>query len=184
MPDIQGGRRVTVNAEELLRVVNQVADIASSGSNVVRLRWAMPDRPSAGSGHRLVLSARAEDVGDVEVVIMPAVVEVGDGEIAFNLRNLQQYLRGKTHLVTIATPAGDAQQVRGSMGVFTHRGGPTVIMMPMLVAADQPPAEEAEPAADGGGEEKEAGDHSAESATEEVQASPRRRERRRQDQGG
>ena len=107
VPVTEGGRRVMVHAEELLRAVNQVAEIASEGSNIARLRW------SAG---QLVISARAADIGEAEVSIR-AVVEGEDGEIAFNLRNLQQYLRGKTDIVTIATVPGDDAQVRGTPGV-------------------------------------------------------------------
>jgi DNA polymerase III subunit beta len=176
VPDVAGGRRVMVNAEELLRVLNQVANIAHEGSNVARLRW---------TDDRLIISARAPDLGEVEVVIMPAVVEGGEGEIAFNLDYLRDYLRGKTHVVTIATAPGDAQQVRGSMGVFTHRGGPTVIMMPMLVSSsDQPPAQEDReeaPATGGPGEAEEPGstpEQAPDPAAEEPKPAPRRRRSR------
>jgi DNA polymerase III sliding clamp (beta) subunit (PCNA family) len=143
IPDTQGGRRVSVSAEELLRVVNQIASIAEEGANMARLRW---------SNDTLTVFARAQDIGEVEATI-PAHVEGGEGEIAFNLTNLQQYLRGKTHVVTIATVAGEAEQVRGQPGVFTHRGGPMVIMMPMMTSAsspaEQPPERDETPATDG-----------------------------------
>jgi DNA polymerase III sliding clamp (beta) subunit (PCNA family) len=119
---------VTVHAEDLLRAVNQIAEIASECANIARLRW---------STGQLVISARASEVGEVEVTI-PAVVEDEDEEIAFILGYLQRYLRGTTDVVTIATAPGDAEQVRNSMGVFSHRGGPMVIMMPMLVTAAEP----------------------------------------------
>jgi DNA polymerase III subunit beta len=192
VPETAGAGQVVVNAEELLRAVNQVANIAHQGSNVVRLRW---------TSDRLVVSARAEDVGDVEVVIMPAVVEGGEAEIAFNLDYLQQYLRGKTHVVTIVRVQGDAESGRGNMGVFTHRGGPMVIMMPMLVQenTEQSPAEEAS-AADGDPEGEVSAEvpteeghpdeavreeeQPAEPAAQEERAAPRRRGRRRQNQEG
>jgi DNA polymerase-3 subunit beta len=180
IPDTEGGRSVGVNAEELLRVVNQIANIA-------RLRW---------SNDALTVFARAVDVGEVEATI-PTHVEGGEGEIAFNLGYLQQYLRGKTHVVTIATIPGEPDQTRGKPGVFTHRGGPMVIMMPMLVPtsrdteAEQPP--EAHPdrdrgaAADGETEgeesmepaaEEEGSEQDTQPAEGNAQATPRRRRRR------
>jgi len=159
VPVTEVGRRVMVHAEELLRAVNQIAEIASEGANIARLRW---------STGQLVVSARAAEVGEAEVSI-PAVVEGDDAEIAFNLGYLQAYLWGKTDVVTIATAPGDAEQVRNSMGVFSHRGGPMVIMMPMLAAAAESasggPAEEEEPAADGEPQHEE----TTEAATEDEQ---------------
>jgi DNA polymerase III sliding clamp (beta) subunit (PCNA family) len=179
IPDTQGGRRVSVSAEELLRVVNQIASIAEEGANMARLRW---------SSDTLTVFARAADVGEVEATI-PAHVEGGEGEIAFNLVYLQQYLRGKTHVVTIATAPGDAEQVRRSMGVFSHRGGPMVIMMPMVTSAsspaEQPPEAPETTAADGEPEDGEAvvpAEEASEQDTQPVvgdaQATPRRRRRR------
>ena len=141
IPDTEGRRRVMVNGEELLRALNQVANIADQGSSIARLSW---------SGAELVISARASEVGEAEVTI-PAVVEGGDAEIAFNIRHLQGYLKGKTDVVTIATPPGDADEVRSKPGVFTHRGGPMVIMMPMFVqpATEQSPEGQETPTTDG-----------------------------------
>jgi DNA polymerase III sliding clamp (beta) subunit (PCNA family) len=188
VPETTGAGQVMVNAEELLRAVNQVANIAHQGSNVVRLRW---------TSDRLVVSARAEDVGDVEVVIMPAVVEGGEAEIAFNLDYLQQYLRGKTHVVTIVRVQGDAESGRGNMGVFTHRGGPMVIMMPMLVQENTeqppvhlPPAADSDPEGEVPPEERHPDEavreeeQPAEPAAQEERAALRRRGRRRQNQEG
>ena len=131
VPETAGGRRVSVSADELARVVNQVAEIAGAGSNMARLRW---------SGGHLTVSAQASDVGETEATI-PAHVEGGEGEIAFNLRYLRDYLRGKTHVVTISTVPGDPDQVRGKPGVFTHRGGPMIIMMPMFAAPSESSSE-------------------------------------------
>ena len=143
IPDTEGGRRVMVNGEELLRALNQVANIADQGSSIARLNW---------SGAELVISARASEVGEAEVTIN-AVVEGGEAEIAFNIRHLQGYLKGKTDVVTIATPPGDADELKSKPSVFTHRGGPMVIMMPMFVTAptEQSPAD-TEPAAAEGSE--------------------------------
>jgi DNA polymerase-3 subunit beta len=135
VPETAGGRKVSVSADELARVVNQVAEIAGAGSNMARLRW---------SGDQLTVSAQASDVGETEASI-PAHVEGGEGEIAFNLGYLQRYLRGKTHVVTISTVPGDPDQVRGKPGVFTHRGGPMVIMMPMFAAPSESSSEPVEP---------------------------------------
>jgi DNA polymerase-3 subunit beta len=135
VPETAGGRRVSVSADELARVVNQVAEIAGAGSNMARLRW---------SGDQLTVSAQATDVGETEATI-PAHVEGVEGEIAFNLRYLREYLRGKTHVVTISTVPGDPDQVRGKPGVFTHRGGPMVIMMPMFAAPSESSSEPVEP---------------------------------------
>ena len=141
IPDTEGGRKVQVNAEDLLRGLNQVANIAGQGSNIARLTW---------SGAELVISASADKVGDAQATV-PVVVEGEDGEIVFNISHLQGYLKGKTSVVTIATPPGDADQLRSLPGVFTHRGGPMVIMMPIFVRAATEPAPEAQepPAANG-----------------------------------
>jgi DNA polymerase III sliding clamp (beta) subunit (PCNA family) len=46
IPDTTGGRQVSVRAEELLRVVNQIASIAEEGANMARLRWSGNSSPS------------------------------------------------------------------------------------------------------------------------------------------
>jgi DNA polymerase-3 subunit beta len=169
IPETAGGRKVSVSAEELLRAVNQVEEIASGGNNICRLRW---------TANQLVVSSRSSDVGEAEVTL-PAIVEGEEAEIAFNLGYLQSYLQGKDHVVTIATSPGTAEQVRSSMGVFTHRGSPMVIMMPMVVggtaesASSGPEGPEAQVAEDGPQTEE-----PAETSATETQPAPRRRRRR------
>jgi hypothetical protein len=146
IPDTTGGRQVSVSAEELLRVVNQIATIAEEGANMARLRW---------SDGQLTVSAQAADIGESEATI-PAVIEGGDGEIAFNVGYLQQYLRGKQHVVTIETVAGELESIRSQPGVFSHWGGPRVVMMPMFTrpqATEQPPEVQETPATEGESED-------------------------------
>jgi hypothetical protein len=111
------------------------------------------------------------------------VVKGGDGEIAFNLGYLQQYLRAKTHVVTIATVAGEAEQVRGKPGVFTHRG--TEAEQPLEAHPDQ----DRGPTADGEPEDgevvvpaEEESEQDTQPAEGESQATPPRRRRRRSPQ--
>lgn len=120
------GRTITVSGEELARAVNQVADLASE-SNLVKLRW---------TDDRLLVSASNHEVGDVEVTIMPALIQGEAGEMGFDLRFLQNYLRGKSGPVTLTTAPGDDAQVRSSMGMFTHSGSPMVLRMPRIVGGD------------------------------------------------
>lgn len=166
IPETEGGRKITVDAEELLRAVNQVAEVASSGSNICRLRWA---------DDKLTVSSRSSEVGEAEVSI-PAIAEGDGAEIAFNLRNLQRYLRGKDHVVTLATVPGEPDHIKTQPGVFTHRGTPMVVIMPMFVPAttEQPPVSQESPP--GKGDIQSEGP-AGPSATE-TQPTPRRRRRR------
>ena len=154
-----------VVADELSRGLNQMSQLTSQNNDIARLRWA---------DDTLTISAAATDVGSAEVRL-PAVIEGGEGEIAFNSRQLLDYLKGKTETVEIATVAGEPEEFRGKPVVLSHRGSPMLIQMPMMVQASEvePPEESVEvdpPAADPKG----TGGESAESPPEETQAAPRR----------
>jgi len=111
---------VTFHAQELLRAVRQVGEVASQGADVVRLSW--------GEG-RLTVKARAEEVGDVEVAL-EARTE-GLGKIAFNVGYLTGYLKGKEGVTTLSTESPSAP------GVFTHQGT-KVVVMPMFLKDEAP----------------------------------------------
>jgi DNA polymerase III sliding clamp (beta) subunit (PCNA family) len=129
--------KVTFDAEEALRAVRSLQDIAVDGSGIVRLQWAR---------ERLMFSARAEEAGSL-ITCIPGHSQDGEGRIAFNIRYLTGYLAGKLGMVLLetATPS--------SPGRFFHSGSPDVLIMPLFVsdsaapttepAADQPADEEA-----------------------------------------
>jgi hypothetical protein len=98
-----------------------VGHIHQRGSNVVRLYWG----PGA-----LRLSAREAETGTVESTV-PCTVEGGEGRIAFNLRNLLDYLQDKDGFITIGVSNPS------SPGQFTYGNGPLVLMMPMFVQWDE-----------------------------------------------
>ena len=112
--------RVTFHAQELLRAVRQVGEVASQGADVVRLNW---------DEGRLTVKARAEEVGDVEVAL-EARTE-GLGKIAFNVGYLTGYLKGKEGVTTLSTESPSAP------GVFTHQGT-KVVVMPMFLKDEAP----------------------------------------------
>jgi len=112
---------LTVFGEDLERAVRQVAGMAQKGSGIVRLSW---------EGERLLVSAKAEDVGETSVPV--AAQCASPGRTALNLGYLRDYLKGKAGLITIS--------LSGESGpaLFAHRGTPHVVMMPMGVQWDGP----------------------------------------------
>jgi hypothetical protein len=121
---------VTFDAEEALRAVRSLQNIAADGSGIVRLQW---------SEDRLVFSGKAEESGAITTSV-PAHSQDGEGKIAFNIRYLGDYLAGKLGPVLLETSKPS------SPGRFFHSGSPDVLVMPMYVG--DPAAPTAEPAAD------------------------------------
>lgn len=116
--------RVTVPAEEFRREVRGASIFARDGSGIVRLYIH-----GAGEGPpRLVISARAEEVGTYEGEI-DAQVEGESARIAFNARYLQDVLAVLSDTVSLEMTSPSAQ------GVFRTPNDPTYVhvVMPMFV---------------------------------------------------
>ena len=91
---------------------------AKDGNGAVRMAWA------DGS-----MALSTEDRGsDTIEVTMPAQALNGAGRIAINMKYLQEYVKGKSGLVTmgITTVSGPA--------LFRHSSSPLVVIMPMNVS--------------------------------------------------
>ena len=91
---------------------------AKDGNGAVRMAWA------DGS---MVLSTEDKGLGNIEVT-MPAQALNGAGRIAINMKYLQEYVKGKSGLVTmgVTTVSGPA--------LFRHSSSPIVLIMPMNVS--------------------------------------------------
>lgn len=140
IPDPQASR-VTVLADAFRLALRQLEGVAKDGSGIVRLTW---------EGTTLKMSARGSEIGEVESEVK-AQVEGEAGRIAFNLKYLQEFLKGKQGVVTFQAEAPSKP------GLFTAPGAPKVVLMPMMVQwGDQPPpppAPEASTPAEGSSEE-------------------------------
>jgi len=91
---------------------------AKDGNGAVRMAWA------DGS-----MALSTEDRGsDTIEVTMPAQTLNGAGRIAINMKYLQEYVKGKSGLVTmgVTTVSGPA--------LFRHSSSPIVVIMPMNVS--------------------------------------------------
>lgn len=116
--------RVTVPVDDFRREVRGAAIFARDGSGIVRLYIH-----AAGEGPaRLVVSARAEEVGTYEGEI-DAEVEGESSRIAFNARYLQDVLAVLQDRVSLEMTSPSAQ------GVFRNPSDPTYVhvVMPMFV---------------------------------------------------
>ena len=116
-----GDHKVVVDAEQLLRALNQVSHVASAGSNIVRLAWA---------AKTLTVSARGAELGDAEVKL-PASTQGEWSHIAFNWGLLHDYVTTKDGNIMLETTTPS------SPGLFTYRGQPHVVIMPMFVQWDE-----------------------------------------------
>ncbi len=91
---------------------------AKDGNGAVRMAWADSS-----------MALSTEDKGsDTIEVSMPAQVLNGAGRIAINMKYLQEYVKGKSGLVTmgVTTVSGPA--------LFRHSSSPIVVIMPMNVS--------------------------------------------------
>lgn len=125
---------MTAHAEDLLHAVNQVSHIARGASNLVRLLW---------EDGRLVVSAQSADIGLV-TYNMVAGTEGPRGRIAFRLPYLRDYLKDKEGPVSLSVDAPS------SPGLFTFRGTPNVVIMPMQARWDDEPEAQSAPAHEAG----------------------------------
>ncbi len=121
--------KVTFDAEEALRAVRSLAEVARDGNGIVGLSW---------SGDTLTLSARTAEAPAISTSVR-AHIQGEEGRIAFNLRYLADYLAGKLGMVLLET------STPSSPGRFFHSGSPDLVQMPMFVS--DPTAPTAEPAA-------------------------------------
>ena len=108
---------VTLFAEDMERALRQVRKVAENGSGIVRLVW---------EGEKLTVSAQGADVGQTSVPI--PVTSSEPGRTALNLGYLLQYFKGRSGVVTMA-PSKD----QAGPALFSHRGTPHTLIMPMHV---------------------------------------------------
>lgn len=118
-----------VNSQEFYRAVQQVADVAGEGSGIVRLAW---------EGSELSVIAKADD--QTAEVVVPIALEGEEGNIAFNIRYLSDYLKPRQGTVEIKL--SDPSRP----GLFLD-GRCTVVVMPILLAKETPTEEPSEPPA-------------------------------------
>jgi DNA polymerase III sliding clamp (beta) subunit (PCNA family) len=120
---------VQLIAPDLDRALGRLAISAKDGNGIVRMLW---------DNGRMQLSAEA-GANNVETTI-PVHTPNGGGRIAVHIKYLQEYIKGKTGLVTIkiTTPTSPV--------VFRYSQAPLVAIMPMQASwPDQaPPAPVAE----------------------------------------
>ncbi len=116
--------RATVNVDEFKREVRIAAIFARDGSGIIRLQF----HPGNGMPGRLLISAKAEEVGDNQGEI-DAELEGDEAKIAFNSRYLQDVLNALSGEVALEMTSASAQ------GVFRPVGDPDYVhvVMPMFV---------------------------------------------------
>ena len=121
--------RAILDLQQTLRAARTAAIFARDGSNIVRMH-VMPSESEEGTGGRLVISARSEEIGDNEDVVDIAELEGEEGKIAFNSRYLIDVLsvleRGRVAIETTTS---------SSPGVFkpTDSDDYVHVVMPMFV---------------------------------------------------
>jgi len=107
---------VTVDAEDMERALAQVAPVAKDNRGIVRLRW---------EGEEFQVSVKGEEK-EVTVPIPARFTE--PGRAALNIQYLREYFKGRSGMVSIQ-PQANAQ---GPV-LFTYRGQPNTVVMPMQV---------------------------------------------------
>jgi len=127
-------RKVQLYAPDFEVSLRRLMGTAKDGNGAVRMAWA------DGS---MVLSTEDMGLGNIEVT-MPVQTLNGVGRIAINMKYLQEYVKGKSGLVTmgVTTVSGPA--------LFRHSSSPIVVIMPMNVSwpgdePEKPPTPEPTP---------------------------------------
>ena len=121
--------RAILDLQQTLRAARTASIFARDGSNIVRMH-VMPNEEGEGTGGKMVISARSEEVGDNEDVVDIAELEGEEGKIAFNSRYLLDVLsvleRGRVAIETTTS---------SSPGVFkpTDSDDYVHVVMPMFV---------------------------------------------------
>ena len=118
--------KVSFDAEEALRALRSLQDVAADGSGIVRLTW---------SDGTLGLSASAEETWTISASVR-AHIQGKEARIAFNIKYLLGYLHGKMGTVLLETAAPS------SPGRFFCSGSPDVLIMPLYVKWGDEPATE------------------------------------------
>ncbi|MDZ4263780.1 MAG: DNA polymerase III subunit beta [Pseudomonadota bacterium] len=115
------GQSVVFQAQDLMAKVKFLAPLAYEGSGIIRLVWG---------NDSLMVSARAEEAGAAGADVR--AMTRGAGNIAFNVRYLEAYLKDRTGTVLLDYHSPS------SPGVFSHEGHALVVLMPMFVQSDSP----------------------------------------------
>lgn len=117
--------RTTINVEDFLRATRAAAIFARDSSGIVRLQMT----PGEGGSAKLMVSARAEEVGD-DVGEIDAKVEGDEAKVAFNGKYLIDVLsvlgKGEVALDT-TSPSSPGLLKPVGKGSFMH------VVMPMFV---------------------------------------------------
>ena len=122
--------RAILDLQQTLRAARTASIFARDGSNIVRMHVMPSEEGEEGTGGRMVISARSEEVGDNEDVVDVAELEGEEGKIAFNSRYLLDVLsvleRGRVAIETTTS---------SSPGVFkpTDSDDYVHVVMPMFV---------------------------------------------------
>ncbi len=122
--------RAILDLQQTLRAARTASIFARDGSNIIRMHVMPNAEGEDGTGGRMVISARSEEVGDNEDVVDVAELEGEEGKIAFNSRYLLDVLsvleRGRVAIETTTS---------SSPGVFkpTDSDDYIHVVMPMFV---------------------------------------------------
>jgi DNA polymerase-3 subunit beta len=122
--------RAILDLQQTLRAARTASIFARDGSNIVRMHVMPNEEGEEGTGGKMVISARSEEVGDNEDVVDIAELEGEEGKIAFNSRYLLDVLsvleRGRVAIETTTS---------SSPGVFkpTDSDDYVHVVMPMFV---------------------------------------------------
>jgi len=109
---------VTVDAEEMYRALSQMAHVAKDNRGIVRLRW---------EEEVLQLSAK----GEAQEVSVPIPAQLTEpGSTAINIQYLREYFKGLSGMVSLQAESPT------SPVLFTYRGKPDIVVMPMFVEKD------------------------------------------------
>ncbi len=121
----QWNTRATVSVEEFKRETRIAAIFARDGSGIIRLQL---QSANGGGGGKLVVTARADEIGDNEGDL-DAQVEGESSRIAFNSRYLQDVLNALQGEVALEMTSPSSQ------GVFRQTGDDAYVhvVMPMFV---------------------------------------------------
>ena len=117
---------VTVMAEDMERVLAQVAPVAKDAKGIARLCW---------EGEGLQVSVKGEEK---EVTVPVPAQFTEPGRTALNIHYLREYFKGRSGLVSMSTSTPQAPVL------FTYRGKAHVLIMPMQVEWESKPAVVAE----------------------------------------
>jgi DNA polymerase III sliding clamp (beta) subunit (PCNA family) len=108
---------VKILAQPFKQAVMRAKDIASSSSDIIRLKWTESE---------MDIYAVTAEMGEISTVI-PCVSSDGPGKVGLSVKYLLEYLNGKEGLVTFGQAAGTGPVL------FELSNAPTTLIMPMMV---------------------------------------------------